>query len=82
MRSVLTTNSTPLLSADIIHAVIEKVLLNYNFAQLNLLFQVLQIKTIRYSNKLKFATYQSAKWQKIEAQTQLKIFLLKNAFLR
>jgi hypothetical protein len=38
-------------------------LLNFNFEQLNLLFQVLQIKTIRYSNKLKFATHQSAKWQ-------------------
>jgi hypothetical protein len=53
-----------LLNADISHAVIEKVLLNFNFEQLNLLFQVLQIKTIRYSNKLKFATHQSAKWQK------------------
>jgi hypothetical protein len=55
MLSVLTTNSTSLLNADISHAVIEKVLLNFNFEQLNLLFQV-QIKTIRYSNKLKFAT--------------------------
>jgi hypothetical protein len=82
MLSVLITNSTSLLNADISHAVIEKVLLNFNFEQLNLLFQVLQIKTIRYSNKLKFATHQSAKWQKIETQTQLKIFLLKNASLR
>jgi hypothetical protein len=62
MLSVLTTNST-LLNADISHAVIEKVLLNFNFEQLNLLF-LLQIKTILYSNKLKFATHQSAKWQK------------------
>jgi hypothetical protein len=61
MLSVLTTNSTSLLNADISHN--RKVLLNFNFEQLNLLFQVLQIKTIRYSNSLNLP-HQSAKWQK------------------
>jgi hypothetical protein len=58
MLSVLTTNSTSLLNADISHAVIEKVLLNFNFEQLNLLFQVLQQKTIRYSIKFCQLNYQ------------------------
>jgi hypothetical protein len=54
MLSVLTTNSTSLLNADISHAVIEKVLLNFNFEQLNLLFQVLQKK--QFAIALNFAS--------------------------
>jgi hypothetical protein len=43
MLSVLTTNSTSLLNAYQSRRN-RKVLLNFNFEQLNLLFQVLQIK--------------------------------------
>jgi hypothetical protein len=60
-----------LLNADISHAVIEKVLLNFNFEQLNLLF-VLQIKNaIAISLNL---PHIKALNGKIETQTQLKIF--------